>query len=326
MRSTRPSGTPCWSDWMIERTSAATDGTFARSARRLSASWRDSPMRISPRVLRELVGERAVHVLDELAERRVQAHPCLDADGEQVEGVGQVSGQAVLARPRPRGEQPVGQEEQKGAAGDREQDSEQRVVGLRSDERADHQPGGTGADLRDHEPGGVIFHVSPASPRRRSMESSIADGTSGSTRLAEPLQPRNRLVAQRGAHSCLAARRTPSRARARRAAVVRAAWPCRRPGTRRRRSSGCRGRVGRSPVPLEGRDAAERERPDGHHDHAEDDQELARAGVEQRVEVARARRARSRTRSRTAARSEAPPTAAPEPSASAPSGGTAAAG
>ena len=91
---------PSWSAWMIARMNAATSGVAARSASFLSASCRDSPIRISPSVERELLGERALHVLRQLGDGAVEAEAGLDRDGEQVERVRQLGPDLVPARLR----------------------------------------------------------------------------------------------------------------------------------------------------------------------------------------------------------------------------------
>ena len=84
-RRMRPSEMPSWSAWMIARTNAD-------ELRRVDA-MRQLLQRVLPRLADahlaerepELVDQRAVHVLDELRDRRVEAEARLDADGEQVE-------------------------------------------------------------------------------------------------------------------------------------------------------------------------------------------------------------------------------------------------
>ena len=46
-RRMRPREMPSWSAWMIERTNEASSGVLVRAESFLSASWRDSPIRIS---------------------------------------------------------------------------------------------------------------------------------------------------------------------------------------------------------------------------------------------------------------------------------------
>ena len=72
-RRIRPSEVPSWSAWMIARVNEETSGVSARSASRFSASPRLSPIRISDERQRELVGQRALHVLGQLRDRAVEA-------------------------------------------------------------------------------------------------------------------------------------------------------------------------------------------------------------------------------------------------------------
>ena len=81
---------PSWSAWMIARVNDATSGVAARSASFLSASWRTFADPHLAERERELLGERAFHVLGQLVDRAVEAEARLDGDGEQVERVGQL--------------------------------------------------------------------------------------------------------------------------------------------------------------------------------------------------------------------------------------------
>ena len=84
-----------------------TELTSGRSTRLRHLAERDRSRLADPELTeheRELVDDRALHVLAELAERRVEPEPCLDAHGNDVECVRQLSliSARRLLRPRVR--------------------------------------------------------------------------------------------------------------------------------------------------------------------------------------------------------------------------------
>src|SRR5512132_3620070 len=81
-RRIRPSVVPSWSAWMIARVNAESSGASTRSDMRLRAALADSHL---GQRQAELLRQRALHVLVELGQRRVEAEARLDADREQVQ-------------------------------------------------------------------------------------------------------------------------------------------------------------------------------------------------------------------------------------------------
>ena len=96
-RRIRPSEMPSWSAWITARTKFESSVASTRSAILRSATVRVSPTRISLSIERELVDQRAFHVLDQLRDRAVEAEARLDADGEQIERVRQLAADRVAA-------------------------------------------------------------------------------------------------------------------------------------------------------------------------------------------------------------------------------------
>ena len=93
----RPSEIPSWSAWMIARTKLDSSGERPASAIFFNASWRPSPMRISPSASSNssMSGPSMCSISFEIA--RVEAETRLDADREQVERVRQLRPTAVCA-------------------------------------------------------------------------------------------------------------------------------------------------------------------------------------------------------------------------------------
>ena len=86
----RPREMPSWSAWMTARTKFESSVASTRSAifaQRGRAGLADADLAQHER---ELVDQRAVHVLGQLRDRGVEAEARLDADGEQVERVRQL--------------------------------------------------------------------------------------------------------------------------------------------------------------------------------------------------------------------------------------------
>ena len=96
-RSTRPIDTPKVSAWRMASTNERSSGTLVRCV--------DGPHGVGPagtgpdlaQHAGELVGQRAGHGGDGAVERLLEAETGLDADGEQVEHVGQLDPDLVLA-------------------------------------------------------------------------------------------------------------------------------------------------------------------------------------------------------------------------------------
>ena len=96
-RRIRPRVVPSWSAWMIARVNARQlwcVDAVGHALERFGAALADP--HLAQREA-ELLGQRAVHVLVQLGQRRVEAETGLDADREQVERVRQVSAGPFLS-------------------------------------------------------------------------------------------------------------------------------------------------------------------------------------------------------------------------------------
>ena len=131
---------PSWSAWMIARTKLESSGVPVRSESFLRASWRASPILISLERERELVRERAGHVLGQLRDRAVEAEPGLDADRHQVERVGQLGADPVLARACLAGDDEVGCDEAETAQCDREEEHAPGTGECAAEDRPEEDP------------------------------------------------------------------------------------------------------------------------------------------------------------------------------------------
>ena len=81
---------PSWSAWMMARLKLATSGVAAALGELLErVVTRLADPHLAEGV-RELLRERAIHVLGQLGNRAVEAESGLDRDGQQVERVGQL--------------------------------------------------------------------------------------------------------------------------------------------------------------------------------------------------------------------------------------------
>ena len=88
---------PSWSAWMIERAKVVVSFMSSRSARFLSAFARALA---DPHLVQhdpELLDQRALHALAHLDDRGVEAEARLDGDRQQVEHVGHLRDQVLLA-------------------------------------------------------------------------------------------------------------------------------------------------------------------------------------------------------------------------------------
>ena len=172
-RRIRPSEIPSWSAWTIARQNADTSGAadaLGQLLQRLRAALADAHLAERQR---ELVGERAVHVLRELRHRAVEAETGLDADGEQVERVGKLAAQllapraeSAMRRTCPGAMKPTAAQQSAAAsdAGD---------AGDAADEQAEHEADDGERDLRGEE---LLGGDPPAEPGREQALRDHLDG------------------------------------------------------------------------------------------------------------------------------------------------------
>ena len=177
---------PSWSAWMIARREArdlGRRGALGELLERVVAGLADPHLAERER---ELLRERAVHVLGQLRDRAVEAEAGLDGDGEQVERVGQ------LRRGSPRGACGARIETTKpGAMKPRQPSaiaSRSAVVGPPSgaaEEQAEEAAASAPAPFSARNVVGVIVRPIPAASSRAEIESSVMRGLRRSTMPGE---------------------------------------------------------------------------------------------------------------------------------------------
>ena len=186
VRRTLPSGVPSCSDWISDVVTDVSSGMSTRSDIRRSALARLSPIAELAQDELELLGQRAVLVLAELAERTVEAEAGLDADREDVECVGKLAAHLLAARAGPHRDDPVEHEVPDRTERDGEDDGLRRATGEDADQPAQDDAGRCQDDLGRMNSVGENVRARPEATSRRPIRSSLARGSKRSAILARP--------------------------------------------------------------------------------------------------------------------------------------------
>ena len=131
---------------------------------------------------RELLGERAFHVLGQLGDRAVEAETGLDRDGEQVERVRQLRADRLAALARPHRDDEARGDEADAAESDRKRERRDRAAdGDAADEARGTRRRARPRALTARNVVGVSVRPMPAASSRAEIESSVMRGLSRST-------------------------------------------------------------------------------------------------------------------------------------------------